>query len=106
MLRWVESVLCGQPTDSRDRTGGKPIRLAPHQQPKDREPRRLTERGQRRERMRGGYPVAARRRTDVADHRQGRLSHLMDLEFIIFVPHVLVGAFADGQTSSARHPRR
>ena len=53
----------------RDRAGGKPIRLAPHQQPEDREPRGLTERGQRRERMRGGNSVAARRRTDVTDHR-------------------------------------
>ena len=75
MLRWVDSVLCATAHRLGDGAGRKPVRLAPHQQPENREPRGLTERGQRGERMRGRNFVAARGGTDMTDHRQRTFSH-------------------------------
>jgi len=58
-----------------DCSGRRAVGLAPHEQPEDIQPRRLTKRRRCRQRMRSRNFVAARRRTDMADNCQGILSH-------------------------------
>jgi len=66
--RGFERVLCGQPTASASAPADSPSGSFFYEQAEDREPRRLPECSQRRERMRGGHRAAAKSGADMTDH--------------------------------------